>query len=82
MPQMIKNLPASQRPSFDPWVGKIPWRREWQPTPGFLTEEFHEQRSLAGCYSLWVHKELGITERLMLHFHKYIELKINCYITV
>ena len=23
---------------FDPWVGKIPWRREWQPTPVFLPE--------------------------------------------
>ena len=26
---------------FDPWVGKIPWRRTWQPTPVFLPEEFH-----------------------------------------
>ena len=33
---------------FDPWVGKIPWRRKWQPTPVFLPEEFHGQRSLAG----------------------------------
>ena len=33
---------------FDPWVGKIPWRREWQPPPVFLPEEFHEQRSLVG----------------------------------
>ena len=31
-------------PGFDPWVRKIPWRREWQPTPVFLSEEFHEQR--------------------------------------
>ena len=27
-------------PRFDPWVGKIPWRREWQPTPVFLPGEF------------------------------------------
>ena len=27
-----------RRPGFDPWVGKIPWRREWQPTPVFLPE--------------------------------------------
>ena len=33
---------------FDPWVGKIPWRREWQPTPLFLLGEFHGQRSLTG----------------------------------
>ena len=42
--------------SFNPWVGKIPWRREWQPT-----RESHGQRSLAG-YSLWDHKESGTTE--------------------
>ena len=33
---------------FDPWVGKIPWRRTWQPTPVFLPGETHGQRSLAG----------------------------------
>ena len=36
------------RPRFDPWVRKIPWRREQQPTPVFLPGEFHGQRSLAG----------------------------------
>ena len=25
-----------RRPGFDPWVGKIPWRRKWQSTPVFL----------------------------------------------
>ena len=33
---------------FDPWVGKIPWRRVWQPTPVFLPGESHGQRSLVG----------------------------------
>ena len=33
---------------FHPWFGKIPWRREWQPTPIFLPGEFHGQWSLAG----------------------------------
>ena len=33
---------------FDPWVGKIPWRRAWQPTPVFLPAESHGQRSLVG----------------------------------
>ena len=32
---------------FNPWVGKIPWRREWQPTPVFLPGESHGQRRLA-----------------------------------
>ena len=36
----------------DPWVRKIPWRRAWQPTPVFLPEESHGQRSLVG-YSPW-----------------------------
>jgi len=35
-----------RRPRFDPWVGKISWRREWFPTPVFLLGEFHGQRSL------------------------------------
>ena len=50
-----------QRHEFDPWVGKIPWRRKWQPTPVFLPEESHGQRSLAG-YSPQGCKELDTTE--------------------
>ena len=34
---------------LDPWVGKIPWRRKWQPTPVFLSGKSHGQRSLVGC---------------------------------
>ena len=49
---MLKNLPAMWGPGFDPWVKKIWWRREGQPTPVFLPGELHGQRSLAG-YSLW-----------------------------
>ena len=37
--QMVKNLPACGRPEFHPWVGKIPWRKEWQPTLVFLPGE-------------------------------------------
>ena len=37
--QTVKNLPAVQRPGYNPWVGKIPWRRPWQPTPAFLPGE-------------------------------------------
>ena len=51
------------RPGFDPWVGKILWRRELQPTPVFLLGEFHRERSLVG-YSPWGHKELDTTEWL------------------
>ena len=38
------------------------WRRKWQPTPEFLPEKSHGQRSLAG-YSPWGHKELDMTEQ-------------------
>ena len=44
----VKNLLVMQRPGFSPWVGKIPWRREWLPLPVFLPGKFHGQRSLAG----------------------------------
>ena len=36
MAQLVKNLPAMWEPGFDPWVGKIPWRRDRLPTPVFL----------------------------------------------
>ena len=38
-----------KRRGLDPWVGKIPWRRAWQPSPVFLPGESHGQGSLAGC---------------------------------
>ena len=38
-----------RRQGFNPWVGKIPWRRKWQPTAVFLPGESHGQRSLEGC---------------------------------
>ena len=50
-----------RRTVFESWLGKIPWRRKWQPTPVFLPGEFHGQRSLVG-YSAWGHKELDMTE--------------------
>ena len=37
-----------RRRGFDPWVRKIPWRRNWQSTPVFLSGKSHGQRSLAG----------------------------------
>ena len=50
---------------FNPWVRKLPWRREWLSTPVFLPGEFHGQRSLAG-YSPWGHKESDTTELLTI----------------
>ena len=52
-----------RRHRFDPWVGKIHWKRKWQPTPVFLPGKVHGQRSLAGC-SPRDCKESGLTEQL------------------
>ena len=47
--QMVKNLPANAGDlMFDPWVTKIPWRRDWHPTPVFSPGKPHGQRSLVG----------------------------------
>ena len=54
-----------QETRLDPWVGKIPWRRKWQPTPVFLPGESHGQRSLVG-YGPWGPKELDTSEQLTL----------------
>ena len=58
-----------KRCKFDPWVGKIPWNREWQLTPVFLPGRFHGQRSLAGC-SPQSCRERDMTEHT--HMHAYI----------
>ena len=56
---VIKNLPANagdvKRCRFNPWVRKIRWRREWQPTPVFLPGESPGQRSLVR----WAHTRVG-----------------------
>ena len=61
---VVNNLSANSgdaRCGSDPWHGKIPWRRKWQPTPVFLPEKLHRQRSLVG-YSPWGHIKLDVTE--------------------
>ena len=54
-----------KRRGFQLWVGKIPWRREWQPTPVFLPGKSHGQRTLVG-YSPWGHRESDMTELTLL----------------
>ena len=61
---MVKISPANTRDMrfrFHPWVGKMPWRRTWQPTAVILPGESHGQRSPVG-YSPWGHKELDTTD--------------------
>ena len=55
-----------RRPGFKSSFRKIPWRRQWHPTPVLLPGKSHGQRSLVGC-SPWGRKESDTTE--LLHFH-------------
>ena len=71
--QLVKICLQCRRPWFDPWVGKISWRRERLPTPVFRSGEFH-------VYSPWGHKELDTTERLSLHFTSYISVIAMFYL--
>ena len=57
-----------QRRGFDPWVGKIPWRRKMLPTPVFWPREFH------GLYSPQGHKESDMTEQLSLSLSFLLQL--------
>ena len=60
------------RCGFDPWIGKIPWWRAWQPTEVFLPGESHGQRSLA-AYSPWGRKESDTAEHT---YHQARELAL------
>ena len=64
-----------RRCGFGPWVGKMPWRRNWQPTPVFLPGKFQEQSSLMG-YSPWGCRESDTTEGLnaLTHHLRWIVL--------
>ena len=68
--QVVKNPPAMWRPGFDPWVRKIPWRRERLPIPLFWTGEFH------GLYSPWGRKELDT----LSHFHFHIRYSLSSHL--
>ena len=57
---LLKNLLAIRRPGFNPWVGKIHWRKKWLPAPVFWPGEFQ------GLYSPWGSKDLDMTEWLSL----------------
>ena len=69
---VIKSPPAKcRRCGFDPWVGKIHWRRKWQPTSVFLPGKSKGQRNLMG-YSPWGHKRVRYdlaTKQQQENFH-------------
>ena len=57
-----------RRCGFDPWIGKISWRRKWQLTPVFLPGKSHGQRSLAS-YSPQGRQQSDTTEQRSTHAH-------------
>ena len=59
--QMVKNSAAMRDTWVRSLVGKIPWKRAWEPTPVFFPGDFHGQRSLVS-YSAWDHRESDTTE--------------------
>ena len=61
---------------FLTYIQISPWRRKWQPTPVFLSEKSHGQRSLAG-YSPWGHKESDTTEQLHHHHHRFLRRQVS-----
>ena len=62
-----------RRSRFDPWVGKIPWKRERLPIPVFWPGEFH------GLYSPWGHKESDTIEGLSLSAIFYLSCVVHIY---
>ena len=94
----VKNLPAylcrrHKRHRFNPWVGKTPWRREWQLTPVFLPGESHGQRSLAATVHVvarvrhsWAHTRMHARTRahtiLDMHFFfNWSIIALQCYVS-
>ena len=71
--QMVKNLPAMQETRFSPWIRKIPWGSEWQPTLVFLPGEFHRKRGLA-VYNPWGHDWVTNTLTSQLAFCSHCDL--------
>ena len=80
---VVKNPPANagnMSLSFDPRVGKIPWRRKWQPTPVFLSGESYGHRSLAS-YPLWGHKDSDMTEVIQHLGSQFTVCQIQCKVS-
>ena len=57
------------RPGFDPWVGKIPWRRKWQSTPVCLPGEFHGQIPMLIHVDVW-QKPIQYCKAIILQLKK------------
>ena len=84
---------SSKEPSYkyrifglNPWVRKVPWRRKWQPTPVFLPEKSHRQRSQVGYSPCGpkdsVTKQNCITTKILFMGRWMIENEVDKYLLV
>ena len=62
---------------FDPWVGKIPMTRKWQPTPEFLPGKFHGQRSLAATVHGVAKRRTQLRARGRTHTHTHTHTSLH-----
>ena len=77
---------AEERSRFNPWVGKIPWSRKWQPTPVFLPRELHGQRSLLG-YNRVAKSQIWLSMHEERRYHTtqkdweiYLQIKMSAHL--
>ena len=76
---MQRNRLHCRRTRFNPWVGKIPWKSEWLPSPVFLPGKFHGQKSLAG-HNPWGSQSTGHERatNTLTFIERKREYKIEC----
>ena len=81
--EKVKSLLYCGRPRFDTWVGKIPWRRKWQPTPVLLPGKSHGRRSLVGSMELQrVRHDWGTSLSFPFPYYLYFKLNSHTYMYV
>ena len=75
--QSVKSLPAVRETGFDPWVGKIPWRRAWHPTPVFLPGESPWTEEPGGLQSMGSQTQTRLSDQAHTHISELSEAQIN-----
>ena len=74
-----------RRCEFDAWIGKIPWRRKWQPISVFFPGISHGQRSLVNLQSMGSQRVRHDSDWAHMHTHIYIHIhthKTNIYMNI
>ena len=76
MAQLVSIRPPWRRPGFNPWVGKIPWKKKRLPTLAFQPREFH------GLYCPWGRKESDTTELFSLSLFTLNKISFSIWIAI